>query len=246
MSTTALPPSEPMALGLHYHISWWYVWLALVPYLALVKDHYATAELKPTTPVPSVSDQRLRKVAAGWNVFMAVFSAWGTWQTCDVLVQPWLLRQVPVSRYADLEWAGTLYVVSKFWELLDTVLLYVRNRPIVKLHWTHHVITLVYAVLALNRRSTGSMYFSALNYVVHTVMYAYYAGLYWFPSWRHQGQYVTLLQMAQFVVAMGYTWWWRDLFAPGTWALAWWMYAYYLYEFIQIFHHRVSSTRVQS
>ncbi len=225
-----------LVLGHHYHIPWLCVWAAVLPYLAMVKDHHNSAGLATTGP--SVSDQRLKKVAAGWNVFMAVFSAWGTWQTWDVLLHPSLLQQIPASRFEDLEWAGTLYVVSKFWELMDTVLLYVRHRPIVKLHWTHHVMTLVYAVLALNRCSAGSMYFAALNYVVHSVMYAYYAGLYWFPSWRQYGRYVTQLQISQFVWAMWCTWWLRDIFAPGTWVTAWCMYAYYLYQFIQILRHR--------
>lgn len=220
-------------------LPWTGVALVLLPYLALIRDSRSVPKDASSS---SLADYRLHKLATAWNVFMATFSVWGTWSMWDLLLQP---SQV-MEPTAGWKTPAAFYVFSKFWELVDTVLLYARGRPIGRLHWTHHILTLLYSVWAYNQCALhgydhclrASEYFAVLNYSVHAVMYSYYAALYWWKGLRDYGSYVTLLQISQFVWAMLYTWWYRDYFAWGTFVTAWLMYGYYLCEFLKILRTR--------
>lgn len=219
----------------HLPISWWAVSAVLWPYLLMVTDDRASKRENTLLPAGTTGlvEKRLKTLATSWNLFMTVFSAWGLWHMWELLWHP-----AQLAHFERFERAAAWYVFSKFWELVDTVLLYARGRPISSLHWTHHVLTLVYSVFAYNQCSHAAVYFSALNYAVHTLMYAYYASLHWWPGWRQHGHYVTVVQILQFAWAMIFTWLYEAHFAWGTYSTAWLMYSYYFFEFVSLWRQR--------
>jgi elongation of very long chain fatty acids protein 6 len=63
-----------------------------------------------------------------------------------------------------------LFTVSKLFELFDTVLLVLRKKHVMFLHWYHHATVLLYTWFSYSARNPG-IYFIAMNYSVHAVMY---------------------------------------------------------------------------
>eukprot|EP01006_Ploeotia_vitrea_P016193 TRINITY_DN46735_c0_g1_i1.p3 TRINITY_DN46735_c0_g1~~TRINITY_DN46735_c0_g1_i1.p3 ORF type:complete len:208 (-),score=85.69 TRINITY_DN46735_c0_g1_i1:66-689(-) len=68
-------------------------------------------------------------------------------------------------------WAFTL---SKVAELVDTVFLVLRNKPVMFLHWYHHTTVLLFTWYANSWRFSTGWWFGIVNAFVHTVMYWYY------------------------------------------------------------------------
>ena len=99
-----------------------------------------------------------------------------------------------------------MYVIvwlGKFPELVDTYFIVLRKKPLIFLHWYHHVTVLLYCWLALSTQNSSALYFISMNYFVHSVMYCYYAlqvfHLWpkYIPSWI-----ITILQMLQMVLGV--------------------------------------------
>lgn len=96
-----------------------------------------------------------------------------------------------------------LYVnyLLKYVELGDTVLLVLRAKPLEFLHVYHHAATLVLCLTQLLGKTSLQWFVVVINLFVHIVMYAYYAlqALRIDVWWK---RYVTVLQIAQFVVVV--------------------------------------------
>jgi len=88
---------------------------------------------------------------------------------------------------------------TKYLELIDTVFLILRKRPLSFLHWYHHTTVLLYTWYAVYLQIPCGIQFATVNCFVHTIMYGYYylASIGHRPSW---GQYVTQIQLAQMLV----------------------------------------------
>lgn len=67
-----------------------------------------------------------------------------------------------------------LFIFSKYLELIDTVFLVMRKRKVRFLHWYHHFSVLLYCWHAYTWEMPTGLYFAAMNYTVHAVMYFYY------------------------------------------------------------------------
>lgn len=67
-----------------------------------------------------------------------------------------------------------LFIYSKLPELLDTVFLVVQKKPVIFLHWFHHCTVLLYCWHAFHHSIGPGIWFAAMNYSVHSVMYLYY------------------------------------------------------------------------
>lgn len=67
-----------------------------------------------------------------------------------------------------------LFIYSKFVELVDTLWLAVKRRPLTTLHVWHHISVLLYCWHAYATRIGTGLWFAAMNYLVHSVMYAYF------------------------------------------------------------------------
>lgn len=147
---------------------------------------------------------------AAWNLFLSLFSFYGAFRTV-----PHLLHRLTVVSFEDavcqnaMESYGSgacgfavmLFILSKIPELIDTVFIVLRKKPLIFLHWYHHVTVLLYCWNAYTTQSAAGIWFVAMNYSVHAVMYFYYflqaAKMMpkWFPSWI-----ITLIQISQMVI----------------------------------------------
>ena len=133
-----------------------------------------------------------------------------------------------------------LFIYSKVPELIDTVFIVLRKKPLLFLHWYHHVTVLLYCWHAFATLAGTGLYFVAMNYSVHAVMYGYYClqALKMLPR-SFPTVLITIAQIAQMFVGTGVcisAWYFKlsevpchnettNLVAGGL------MYASYLYLF---------------
>jgi len=101
-------------------------------------------------------------------------------------------------------WMG-LFCLSKLPELVDTLFLVLRKKPVIFLHWYHHVSVLLYCWHAYHFVIPAGMWFACMNYTVHGIMYFYYflmaIGLYKLAS--SFAGFVTALQITQMLIGSG-------------------------------------------
>ena len=67
-----------------------------------------------------------------------------------------------------------MFTFSKIPELIDTVFIVLRKKPLIFLHWYHHVTVLLFCWNAYATMAGTGLYFVAMNYSVHALMYGYY------------------------------------------------------------------------
>ena len=67
-----------------------------------------------------------------------------------------------------------LFIFSKVPELIDTVFVILRKRKVIFLHWYHHVTVLLFCWNSYATQAGAGLYFVAMNYSVHAIMYGYY------------------------------------------------------------------------
>jgi len=147
---------------------------------------------------------------AAWNLFLSLFSAYGMIRSVPHLF--WIIStktfEETVCDPAHTLFGGgavglatQLFCLSKIPELIDTVFIVLRKKPLIFLHWYHHVTVLLYCWNSYVTESAAGIYFIAMNYTVHAVMYFYYflqamkALPKSFPSWI-----ITSMQISQMFV----------------------------------------------
>mmetsp|Transcript_55703 Transcript_55703/g.113880 ORF Transcript_55703/g.113880 Transcript_55703/m.113880 type:complete len:288 (-) Transcript_55703:54-917(-) len=96
----------------------------------------------------------------------------------------------------------TLYYMNylvKLYEFLDTVILILKNKPVIFLHEYHHAATLFLCWIQMEEHSTCQWIPITINLFVHILMYYYYtlASLKINVWWK---KYLTQFQIIQFVV----------------------------------------------
>ncbi|KAF8520765.1 elongase of fatty acids ELO [Hysterangium stoloniferum] len=92
-----------------------------------------------------------------------------------------------------------LVYISKFYELIDTVFLALKKKPLVFIHVFHHAATPLLGFVALNSGVVMTWFPTILNLAVHTVMYYYYyASAGGHKIWWKR--YITTIQIGQFVL----------------------------------------------
>eukprot|EP00906_Rhabdomonas_costata_P003249 RCo004974 len=148
---------------------------AVVLYLAFI---FGGADL-----MKSRKPLKLKFLFGLWNLGLSIFSLIGLTRTVPVLYaafQKHGLRYTccenPVNWYVNGPvglWTF-VFIFSKFPELLDTVFLVLQKKPVIFLHWFHHTTVLLYCWHAFINRVGPGLWFAAMNYTVHSVMYFYY------------------------------------------------------------------------
>ncbi len=152
----------------------------------------------------------LRRTLVFWNTCLAAFSAVGLYRLLPELGE--LLRSGGLTlsvchcrMFTEPSLGLWLFVfaVAKMVELGDTAFIVLRKTPLSFLHWYHHITVLVYCWYFYPMETPLSNWFATLNYGAHTMMYTYYAlkgCRYRVPVWA--AQFVTVLQMTQFLVSL--------------------------------------------
>lgn len=98
-----------------------------------------------------------------------------------------------------------VFYLSKYYELLDTVLLVVKKRPLSFLHVYHHCVVLILFWAYNQSRMIISWVLVVANSLVHVAMYGYFtASTFGKTVWWKK--YITQAQIVQFVVDLTATW----------------------------------------
>lgn len=94
-----------------------------------------------------------------------------------------------------------LFALSKYAELIDTLFIILRKRPLHFLHWYHHTTVLAYTWFSLVALTAPGAVFGAVNAFVHSIMYFYFflTSTGRRPSW---GKLVTIIQLTQMVIGI--------------------------------------------
>ena len=95
---------------------------------------------------------------------------------------------------------------SSFSELLDTFFIVIHKKPLIFLHWYHHVSVLLYCWHSYVYKAPAGILFCVMNYTVHSIMYFYYflMAARCKPKWFN-AVWITLLQIAQMVAGVAAT-----------------------------------------
>jgi len=112
------------------------------------------------------------------------------------------------------------FYLSKYYELLDTVFLVLRGRPLSFLHTFHHTVVVLVCWLAVHDAQAMGWITVLNNTFVHIFMYYYFGAtvsgqkLWWRP-------WVTRIQILQFVLdgltSLPYGWlWWTGVACRGS------------------------------
>ncbi|KAN0064345.1 hypothetical protein ACQY0O_002540 [Thecaphora frezii] len=145
------------------------------------------------------------------NAFLALYSGW-TFATMFPLVldffgQGWsgagfqgvklALCSIPTNQ-ADLGRYAYLFYLSKYYEVVDSIVLLLKGKKISNLQSYHHAGAIICMWIAYRYQSQPVWVFCVFNSFVHTLMYSYYfcSAMHWpFPQTLKRN--LTTLQIAQ-------------------------------------------------
>jgi hypothetical protein len=193
----------------------------------------------------------LRLLLAAWNASLSLFSFIGMFRTVPFLLGQLLSMTYEKTVCSDPDvtygngpvglWVA-LFILSKLPELIDSVFIVLRKRDLIFLHWYHHVTVLLYCWHAYSTRAGSGLYFVAMNYSVHALMYGYFClqALKMVPK-NFPAYLITFAQITQMIVGTSVcvsTWYFHvsekqchndfyNLIAGGL------MYGSYLYLFVE-------------
>jgi len=149
----------------------------------------------------------LRLWLAAWNILLAVFSICGAIRVLPELIYVLYRHGFKYSICNNSNAFGVVgfwmwaFCFSKLPELIDTVFIVLRKQPLIFLHWYHHASVLIYCWFSYQDYSSTGRWFCGLNYVVHGMMYTYYAlraMKFRIPRWV--SMQITILQLTQMII----------------------------------------------
>lgn len=144
------------------------------------------------------------------NIALAAFSAKVFYETAPAIFFPHHKASTWFQWYCDANgatndsvlkfWTWVFYL-SKYYELLDTVILLVKGRPSSFLQTYHHAGAIWGMWLLSASKAYGSWVFVVFNSFIHTFMYTYYTltCLGYRPSWK---KLMTYMQITQFIFGL--------------------------------------------
>lgn len=152
----------------------------------------------------------MRPLLLAWNGFLAVFSIMGTWrfgiEFYDAVFRRGFIDSICLAvnpKSPSAFWA-CMFALSKIAEFGDTMFLVLRKRPVIFLHWYHHAVVLILSWHAAIELTAPGRWFIFMNYLVHSIMYTYYAVTsvgYRLP--KLVSMTVTFLQTLQMLIGVG-------------------------------------------
>lgn len=201
-------------------------------------------------------------ILALWNLTFSLFSGLAAYKLLPELFYAIRTAGI-VGSYCDrlayytdptTGYWGWMFVMSKAPELGDTLFLVLRKRPVIFMHWYHHALTFVYAQITYSELQAWSRWSLALNLVVHTVMYAYFAvRALRIRTPRWVAKFITTIQIIQFIISVSiftHLVWIKTyntvLNCKASWnvlAIGGLMYLSYLYLFAVFFYNAYIAKR---
>lgn len=153
-----------------------------------------------------------KKILAAWNFSLSLFSWIGAIRTAPQLFHNLAtmsfrdnLCMSPQMTYGSGSsglWVQ-LFILSKFPELMDTFFIVIHKKPLIFLHWYHHITVLIYCWHSYVTKSPPGLFFVVMNYSVHAIMYGYYflMAIKMKPKWLN-AMFITTAQISQMVVGV--------------------------------------------
>mmetsp|Transcript_3190 Transcript_3190/g.8830 ORF Transcript_3190/g.8830 Transcript_3190/m.8830 type:complete len:300 (-) Transcript_3190:253-1152(-) len=154
-----------------------------------------------------------RTSLAFWNLGLSVFSLIGFCRVAPQLAHNLYHYTIsenfcfdPEQMYGSDHMVGTwvqFFVLSKFPELIDTYFIVIHKKPLILLHWYHHISVLAYCWHSYVTKAPPGIIFCVMNYAVHAIMYFYYflMAVKCKPKWFNS-MYITVSQISQMVVGV--------------------------------------------
>jgi len=148
-----------------------------------------------------------------WNLILSVFSILGTYYFSypvfkTFIATPYYDNLCINDYYENINvetqiWYG-LFVISKVFELIDTLFLILKKKSVNFLHVYHHISVLIFCWFGTRQPiSLYLKYFACMNYFVHSIMYTYFFATSlkivpkYFPSYL-----ITVLQILQMILGL--------------------------------------------
>jgi len=186
----------------------WSEWtLDNLPAVVVVSFVYLAVVFLGPSLIPPQNGRPIKMALILWNVSLTVFSIWGSFR-----IVPWFVNSVVNDGFFHVMCSEgptkcnkntvaclwlMLFCLSKIPEMIDTLFLVARGRPVILLHWYHHITVAWYCIISWGTLSVSGSSYAAMNLTVHSFMYTYYSlaacGIrpYWFAN------SITICQIAQ-------------------------------------------------
>ncbi|VDK59816.1 unnamed protein product [Anisakis simplex] len=116
-----------------------------------------------------------------WNASLSIFSFFGFIRFFEELVYSYTQLGLYHSLCYTIHTNGAaafwslLFAISKIVELGDTLFIVLRKKPLIFLHYYHHVAVLILTAHSGAEHAASGRFFVCMNFFVHFIMYAYYA-----------------------------------------------------------------------
>eukprot|EP01063_Lacrimia_lanifica_P029971 TRINITY_DN4682_c0_g2_i1.p1 TRINITY_DN4682_c0_g2~~TRINITY_DN4682_c0_g2_i1.p1 ORF type:complete len:286 (+),score=100.87 TRINITY_DN4682_c0_g2_i1:60-917(+) len=170
----------------------------------------------------------VKPLFCGWNLLLSAYSAWGSYHCGSFVVHEvgrlaaggagagavahglicsdeMIFRKPDGGAYGAAGLAAVAFTWSKFAELGDTFFLLLLGKPVTFLQWYHHASVLLYCWFACTCGTPSMLLFGSMNYIVHMVMYFYFAVSQFSRILHPIRSAITLLQLAQMVAGVAIT-----------------------------------------
>ncbi|KAF8375123.1 hypothetical protein PRIPAC_81552 [Pristionchus pacificus] len=189
-----------------------------------------------------------------WNLSLAIFSVCGFLRFGEDFVMSLSIRGIyttfctnPPTRGVAPFWC-LLFLISKLVEMGDTLFIVLRKRPLIFLHYYHHVVVLIYTAHSGAEHATPGRAFIAMNYAAHSLMYSYYAArAMGFKPSEKVSVSITVCQTIQMIVGVAISVWtffvktylgWKCQQSYPNLYMGFFIYFTFAFLFIQFFVNR--------
>ncbi|PVU91708.1 hypothetical protein BB559_004006 [Furculomyces boomerangus] len=141
------------------------------------------------------------------NLFLAVYSGW-TFIGSFSIIYSTLASEGLKSGFCDSNYTSWnsglfqfayIFYLSKFYEIIDTVIILMKGRRVSTLQTYHHSGAIICMWAGVYKATSAIFIFTVMNSFVHTIMYTYYAltSIGFTPPGK---QYLTTMQITQFLL----------------------------------------------
>ncbi|ORC86302.1 putative fatty acid elongase [Trypanosoma theileri] len=118
-----------------------------------------------------------------WNLSLCIFSILGAIPSLRLMLfllkdrgfyQSTCTFDYKVTYNGEYAFWIFYFILSKIPEMMDTVFLVLQKKPVIFLHWYHHLTVAIFCWQAGHALLPSGLWFATMNYCVHSIMYFYY------------------------------------------------------------------------